>query len=127
MGAEWIGQKGIDRQFIVMKPMNTRVILRGLESFGRLLQTKAEPLTPIKTGALKRAVVAPEALQVAKNGPDKVAMTITVKEPYAKIQHENTSFVHPIAGQAKYLEKPLDQNKNKLESIFKRAFDAIFG
>lgn len=41
------------------------------------------------------------------------------KTSYALIQHEDMSFNHPRGGQAKYLEQPLNQNRDRYKTFIK--------
>lgn len=88
------------------------------------LAIKASALAPIDTGELRQS--AEPEVKVTGN-KTRAMVTFSAINPingydYAMIQHEELSFKHPNGGQAKYLEKPLNENSEKYK---KRLSDVI--
>lgn len=58
---------------------------------------------------------------------DGTVTTIGFTEPYALRQHEELQYTHPQGGEAKYLERPLNENINRyvkfLEDSTKKAVE----
>lgn len=48
---------------------------------------------------------------------DKVVGRVSFSTPYAKRQHEETTWEHPKGGKAKYLEGPLTAEAPRMETI----------
>ena len=76
------------------------------------LQGKAQLLAPVDTGDLRGS-----AYSEVKKLEGEVGFT----EPYALRQHEDVSFRHPRGGQAKYLEQPYKENRNKYVDMVGKA------
>lgn len=56
---------------------------------------KGEPATPLSGGDVSGSLKG----------------TVTFNTLYAAAQHERTDYVHPKGGEAKYLERPLEENR----------------
>ena len=83
------------------------------------LADKALNLAPVDTGRLRKS--ADPEVKIKAN---KITATVTfsAKNPdngydYALIQHEDLSFKHPNGGQAKYLEQPLKENRDRYKKF----------
>jgi hypothetical protein len=107
--------------------------LKALRTGAEAILTEAIDEAPIDTGTLRRSGTTtvgglPDMMQVyeaAKDGnemknafPDPVgqekAVYISFNTPYARRQHEELDYNHPLGGKAKYLETPFNANKKKV-------------
>jgi hypothetical protein len=107
--------------------------LKALRTGAEAILTEAIDETPIDTGTLRRSGTVtvgslPDGAQVyeaAESGtemkdafPDKIgkekAVYISFNTPYARRQHEELGYNHPLGGKAKYLEDPFNRNKKKV-------------
>jgi len=107
--------------------------LKALRTGAESILTEAIDETPIETGTLRRSGTVtvgalPDGAQVyeaaesgsnMKNafpGPEgkEKAVYISFNTPYARRQHEELGYNHPLGGKAKYLEDPFNRNKNKV-------------
>jgi hypothetical protein len=107
--------------------------LKALRTGAEAILTEAIDETPIDTGTLRRSGTVtvgglPDGAQVyeaAESGsnmkdafPDpegkEKAVYISFSTPYARRQHEELGYNHPLGGKAKYLEDPFNRNKKKV-------------
>lgn len=107
--------------------------LKALRTGAEAILTEAIDETPIDTGTLRRSGTVtvgalPDWAQVyeaAESGSDmkdafpdpegkEKAVYISFNTPYARRQHEELGYNHPLGGKAKYLEDPFNRNKNKV-------------
>jgi len=107
--------------------------LKALRTGAEAILTEAIDEAPIETGTLRRSGTVtvgalPDGTQVyeaAESGtemkdafPDKIgkekAVYISFSTPYARRQHEELEYEHPLGGKAKYLEDPFNRNKQKV-------------
>jgi len=110
----------------------TEAALKALRTGAELILTEAINETPVETGTLRRSGTVtvgalPDGTQVyeaAEAGnkmkdafPEKIgkekAVYISFNTPYARRQHEELGYNHPLGGKAKYLEDPFNRNKQK--------------
>jgi hypothetical protein len=54
-------------------------------------------------------------------GTDESSAMVVFNSVYAEAQHERTDFVHPKGGEAKYLERPLEENRARYEAALLEA------
>ena len=109
------------------------VSLKALRTGAEAILTEAIDETPIETGTLRRSGTVtvgalPDGAQVyeaAESGSDmkdafpgpegkEKAVYISFNTPYARRQHEELDYNHPLGGKAKYLEDPFNRNKEKV-------------
>jgi len=107
--------------------------LKALRTGAEAILTEAIDETPIDTGTLRRSGTVtvgalPDGAQVYESaesgsnmkdafpGPEgkEKAVYISFSTPYARRQHEELGYNHPLGGKAKYLEDPFNRNKNKV-------------
>ena len=107
--------------------------LKALRTGAEAILTEAIDETPIDTGTLRRSGTVtvgalPDGAQVyeaAEAGSDmkdafpgsegkEKAVYISFNTPYARRQHEELDYEHPLGGKAKYLEDPFNRNKKKV-------------
>lgn len=107
--------------------------LKALRTGAEAILTEAIDETPIETGTLRRSGTVtvgalPDGAQVyeaaesgsnmkdAFPGPEgkEKAVYISFSTPYARRQHEELGYNHPLGGKAKYLEDPFNRNKEKV-------------
>ena len=107
--------------------------LKALRTGAEAILTEAIDETPIETGTLRRSGTVtvgalPDGAQVyeaaesgsnmkdAFPGPEgkEKAVYISFNTPYARRQHEELGYNHPLGGKAKYLETPFNRNKKKV-------------
>jgi hypothetical protein len=107
--------------------------LKALRTGAEAILTEAINETPIETGTLRRSGTVtvgalPDGAQVyeaAESGSDmkdafpgaegkEKAVYISFNTPYARRQHEELGYNHPLGGKAKYLEDPFNRNKQKV-------------
>ena len=51
---------------------------------------------------------------VAQTPENGTVGTVSYNEPYAAVQHERVDFKHPLGGEAKYLEKVLNGEQDRI-------------
>ena len=107
--------------------------LKALRTGAEAILTEAIDETPIDTGTLRRSGTVtvgalPDGEQVyeaAESGSNmknafpgaegkEKAVYISFSTPYARRQHEELGYNHPLGGKAKYLEDPFNRNKQKV-------------
>ncbi len=107
--------------------------IKALRTGAEAILTEAIDETPIDTGTLRRSGTVtvgalPDGAQVyeaAESGRDmkdafpgpegkEKAVYISFNTPYARRQHEELGYNHPLGGKAKYLEDPFNRNKQKV-------------
>jgi len=114
--------------------------LKALRTGAEAILTEAIDEAPVDTGTLRRSgtvtvgslpknptQIYEESLPPEKGGggmehkdafPDPVgkekAVYISFNTPYARRQHEELGYNHPLGGKAKYLETPFNANKKKV-------------
>jgi len=107
--------------------------LKALRTGAEAILTEAIDETPIDTGTLRRSGTVtvgalPDGAQVYESaesgsnmkdafpGPEgkEKAVYISFSTPYARRQHEELGYNHPLGGKAKYLEDPFNRNKQKV-------------
>jgi len=113
--------------------------LKALRTGAEAILTEAIDETPIDTGTLRRSGTVtvgalPDGAQVyeaAESGtemkdafPNKIgkekAVYISFSTPYARRQHEELGYNHPLGGGPKYLETPFNRNKKKVLQYAKK-------
>jgi hypothetical protein len=107
--------------------------LKALRTGAEAILTEAIDETPIETGTLRRSGTVtvgglPDGAQVyeaaeagseqkdafkKETGKEK-AVYISFNTPYARRQHEELDWEHPLGGKAKYLEDPFNRLKKKV-------------
>lgn len=111
----------------------TEAALKALRTRAGAILTEAINEAPIETGTLRRSGAVtvgglPDGAQVyaaaesgsdmkdAFSGPEgkEKAVYISFSTPYARRQHEELGYNHPLGGKAKYLEDPFNRNKDKV-------------
>jgi len=111
--------------------------LKALRTGAEAILTEAIDETPIETGTLRRSGTVtvgglPDGAQVyeaaeagtemkdafSKEAGKEKAVYISYNTPYARRQHEELDWEHPLGGKAKYLEDPFNRLKKK---VFKYA------
>jgi len=107
--------------------------LKALRTGAEAILTEAINETPIETGTLRRSGTVTvgalpdweqvyEAAESGSNmkdafpGPEgkEKAVYVSFNTPYARRQHEELGYNHPLGGKAKYLEDPFNRNKKKV-------------
>lgn len=90
----------------------------GLYAHANNVMTEAKELSPVDTGVMRGSgyVTIPEensnpVVEVGFGG---------ASEAYVVKQHEDQSLNHPDGGEAKFLEKALDRNKDKASELIGR-------
>jgi hypothetical protein len=113
--------------------------LKALRTGAESILTEAIDETPVETGTLRRSGTVtvgalPDGAQVyeaAESGSDmkdafpgtegkEKAVYISFSTPYARRQHEELGYNHPLGGKAKYLEDPFSRNKKKVLQYAKK-------
>lgn len=78
------------------------------------LKGKSQEKAPIKDGHLRGSAT----VTAIRNGAE-----IGFNEIYALKQHEELGYRHPQGGEAKYLERPLQQNTTRYVNLIKNAIN----
>lgn len=107
----WKGQK-----FVGAERAGAR---NGVRAAGEYLLSKAVPLAPKDTGALRRSG------RVRGVNAEPI-VEVVFDTPYAVIQHENETYHHDD-GQAKYLEQPLVEEAQTMQQIMAQSIRREFG
>lgn len=83
-------------------------VREGMEDNVLDLERRSKEQAPLDTGDLRGS-----ATSEVVDEYGGVRGTVGFNEPYALVQHEDMTFVHPRGGKAKYLTDPLNQNATK--------------
>ena len=84
--------------------------LQGLRKGAEHILEEATRIVPLQEGTLMRSgVVAVDETQLRAS--------ITYDTPYAVRQHEEMNYNHPLGRQAKYLETPMNSERDKVMEI----------
>ncbi|HHY08220.1 MAG TPA: hypothetical protein GX530_06815 [Corynebacteriales bacterium] len=113
--------------------------LKALRTGGEKIITSAMNNVPIESGTLRRSATttvgglpnSSEVYESAKEGnemknafPEPIgkekAVYVSYNTPYARRQHEEMDYVHPIGGGPKYLENAFNQLKGKIIRMAER-------
>ena len=91
-----------------------------LEQESEKILAQAKQETPFKTGKLEDSVYV--RVSRDKRRPGLVVGASAIKDGfnYAGIQHENTSFHHPIKGKAHYLRDPFNRGIRRIKRRLKQ-------
>ena len=90
---------------------------RGVNKAAEYLRALSVALAPIDTGALRNSATVRPAT------PALASAAVVFDTPYAARQHEELDYVHTAgrdgtpAGQAKYLEQPLNEHRATLQAM----------
>ena len=94
---------------------------KAMEKIVNDLTRRSKQLAPLDTGNLRGS-----GFGEVKEESNETIGTVTFNAgadeygmSYALIQHEDMSFHHPKGGQAKYLEQPLNENRERYKSFIK--------
>ena len=102
-----------------LKTLDT-VPIAELEKSAQTIKAEAIAQTPYRTGKLERSVY----VRVVSRGKNPTlsagASAISGGYNYAGIQHENTSFKHPIKGKANYISDPFNKEIVNLKRRLRR-------
>ena len=79
----------------------------------RDLAEKASDLAPVEHGDLRGSLEPGGEHGLFNSEAGGLIMTVGSELPYAAVQHEDLTFNHPLGGQAKYLETPLNENRSE--------------
>ncbi|HZK24135.1 MAG TPA: hypothetical protein VFC74_01970 [Oscillospiraceae bacterium] len=107
--------------------------LKALRTGGEKIITSAMNNVPIESGTLRRSATttvgglpnSSEVYESAKDGAEmknaypeplgkEKAVYVSYNTPYARRQHEELGYYHPVGGGPKYLENSFNQNKSKV-------------
>lgn len=97
-------------------------IMDGLHKTGERVVSTGAQNAPILLGDLRRSGTIADAPQ---EQAVYVGMGSGPSQPYAVVQHENTTLSHPRGGGAKYLERALDTEGRHLEQDVADALKAV--
>jgi hypothetical protein len=106
--AELEGLEGIVKGFNNKLRKIKRYTVKGMQDVTLDLCSKAVQLAPVETGDLRGS-----GYSTVTETADEVVGEVGFTEEYAWQQHEDLSYKHPLGGQAKYLEQPLNENTDK--------------
>lgn len=95
---------------------------RALREITLDLAGKAISRAPIETGDLRGS----GASEVISEGEQDIG-AVGFSTPYAVVQHESLDFDHPNGGEAKYLERPYLENRERYKAHLGRAVRGEFG
>ena len=138
--------KGMEELLKKMKEMPKEVeeaADKALRKAALDLQGKAQQLAPKDIGDLRGSAFTivgndnisknttedknPKSPRLEAPTADKLNAVIGFSEPYALRQHEHLEYEHPHGGQAKYLEQPYTENRDKyiksVENAVKKAVE----
>lgn len=90
---------------------------RGLGLAAEHVLGEAKKIVPHETGVLERS----GRTDTARSRGALARASVTFDQPYAVVQHESTHFRHKKGRKAKYLEGPLNANKDKVLQIIAAA------
>lgn len=123
--------EGVDKLNTALKMIpdkTAKAIEKELKTVALDLQGKAQMLAPVMTGDLRGSAFAvvgkvmaaepladsdPKSIRGDIPKAENLEAIVGFSEPYALRQHEETGYRHPKGGQAKYLETPYKQNRDR--------------
>ena len=88
-----------------------KAVRQALRDIGYDLKDKSVNRAPIDTGKLRKSCRVDRS-ELAKNCIIRVGYSPDV-DHYSVIQHERLDFNHPRGGEAKYLENPFNENRER--------------
>lgn len=92
-------------------------IKSGVTSASQVVEAASVPLTPLgETGNLRQSA---EAIPVQDSGSEVAGGVRYDGLPYIRRQHEEVTWNHPRAGQAKYLETAKNENADRVADIIR--------
>lgn len=92
-----------------------------LEKSAKRIYQEAVAKTPYKTGKLERSIYVRVSKDKRRGGLVAGASARSKSGyNYAGIQHENTSFEHPVKGQAHYISEPFNAEVRRLKQRIRR-------
>lgn len=91
-----------------------------LEREAPRIEAEARLLTPLKSGKLEHSVHCTVSKSRFRPGLNIRASARSHGYNYAGIQHENTSYNHPIKGQAHYLKIPFDKGIQRIKYAMRK-------
>lgn len=90
---------------------------RGITEASRVVEAASIPLTPLgETGNLRQSA---QVIPTVSTGAEVAGGVRYQGLPYIRRQHEETTWNHPRAGQAKYLETAKNQNTERVAQIIR--------
>lgn len=104
MNIELDGVNDLDQRLQRLAASIDNATDRALADSANHLLGEAVSLAPVDTGDLRGS----GNLQAIKNGYE-----VRFNQRYAAVQHERLDYNHPRGGQAKYLEQPLEENRQR--------------
>lgn len=132
--------KGVDklnRKLRKLAILSEEEAEKALTKIGLDLQGKAQRLAPVDTGDLRgsaftvvgkkdiskktRADKHPKSARSSIPSAGELEAVVGFTEPYALRQHEDMELRHPRGGEAKFLETPFKENKNKYVDLIGKA------
>lgn len=81
-----------------------------LATLATQVEARAKQLAPYQTGKLENGVYARVSRSGSKPGIVAGAVAMSKGFNYAPIQHENVNFNHPIKGEAKFVQRALEES-----------------
>ena len=95
--------------------------LEELQKSASIIKAEAIAKTPYKTGKLERSVYVRVSKDKRRGGLVAGASARSKGGyNYAGIQHENTSFNHPVKGEAHYISEPFNKEIRNLQRRIRR-------
>lgn len=94
--------------------------VKEFEKSAQAIKAKAVAQAPYRTGKLEKAIYVRVSRDKRRPGIVAGASAKSKGYDYAGIQHENTSFNHPIKGKAHYISDPYTQETNNLKRRLRR-------
>jgi len=116
-----LDSKELDRQLANALKRNPKVTANTVKAIALDLQGKSAKLAPVDTGDLRNNCNA----DLSKAKGNNPSATVGYSLPYALRQHEELDYNHPKGGQAKFLEQPFLENKQKYIDKIKNIPDEV--
>ncbi|MDE5946337.1 MAG: hypothetical protein K2G63_03375 [Oscillospiraceae bacterium] len=130
-----IDSKALEKQLQDSIKRNPKVTANKIKAIALDLAERSALLAPVKTGDLRNNCNADingvtifenqTAISVNILPTLKAVAEVGYSLPYALRQHEELTFNHPKGGQAKFLEKPFNDNEQKYIDILKSIPDEV--
>jgi hypothetical protein len=109
----------INRAYTQIPQIMNKRMKEALERSIAIVESAAKRKTPVDKGGLRRSIRKPKEV---RKGDRQVYLGSNL--PYARRQHEELHYRHNV-GQAKYLEKGLEESKSKVTNIFKKMISDV--
>lgn len=107
------GVEHFKKRLFRLQKNDKKALIRGMQKSGNRLIQESKLIVPLDTGKLRDSTFE----RLVKHDKKQIIFEVGYRSDYALLQHENLFFRHLPGRSAKYLEKPVRQNRRTLIKI----------